>query len=210
MLDRIDRFEQIRRRYQNVDAPRAGTDWQNYQVAEEDPLWSVAPIERFEDRRASPATSPATPSVASSLASSLRRATGFESQQSAPSRLSSPLAEATAYDGEGILRPVISRRRGAPGFALVDEQGAVLSFVTPARGVVLETHLGRKVGITGARGYMPEYRRPHLVAQQVAVLDDLTEQSVVNSGAARSTSAAATTSTSRSAAGDTPLRHRRY
>ena len=36
------------------------------------------------------------------------------------------------YDAVGVLRPVVSRRPGAPQFALVNAQGQVVTFVTPA------------------------------------------------------------------------------
>ena len=188
MLDRIDRFEEIRRRHQDVDAERAGTDWQNFRVADEDPLWSVAPIRQDVGRR---------------LSTDYETDRGFESDRSAPRPTALLTGAATNFDGEGILRPVISRRRGAPRFALVNEQGAVLSFVTPARGVVLETLIGRTIGINGTRGFMPEYRRPHLVAEQVEVLGDGAERSVV-----ASSSSSLSTSTSRRT--DSPDRSRRY
>jgi len=80
-------------------------------------------------------------------------------------------AEAGRFDAVGILRPVVSRRQGAPQFALVDERGQVVSFVTPSPDLNLQPYLGRRVGIVGTRGFMPEYRRNYVVAGRVSPLD---------------------------------------
>ena len=93
-----------------------------------------------------------------------------------PTTPSTPSADLSGYDGVGILRSVISRKRNAPRFALVDDRGEVLSFVTPARGVTLDTLIGRNIGVTGTRGYIPEYRRPHVVVQRVALIDGPTHK----------------------------------
>jgi hypothetical protein len=62
------------------------------------------------------------------------------------------------YDGVGTLRPVVSRRREAPRYALVDTEGDVISFVTPSPGVNLEPYVGQRIGVVGTRGYMPEFK----------------------------------------------------
>jgi hypothetical protein len=79
--------------------------------------------------------------------------------------------EAGRFDAVGILRPVVSRRPGAPQFALVDERGQVVSFVTPSPDVNLQPYLGRRVGVVGTRGFMPEFRRNHVVAGRVSPLE---------------------------------------
>jgi hypothetical protein len=76
------------------------------------------------------------------------------------------------YDAVGILRPVVSRRPGAPQFALVDDQGQVLSFVTPSPDVNLQPYLGRRIGVTGSRGFIAEFNRSHVTAARVAPLGD--------------------------------------
>jgi uncharacterized protein YgiM (DUF1202 family) len=76
------------------------------------------------------------------------------------------------YDAVGILRPVVSRRPGAPQFALVDERGQVLSFVTATPDLNLQPYLGRKVGVVGNRGYMPEFQRASVTAARVTPLTD--------------------------------------
>jgi len=66
----------------------------------------------------------------------------------------------------GRLATVISRRPDAPRWAVVDGNNDVLVFVTPRPGVSLAPLVGQQVTVRGARGYMPEYKRPYLVASE--------------------------------------------
>lgn len=75
------------------------------------------------------------------------------------------------FDGVGQLQQVFAAKLGAPRFALVDEAGNVRYYVTPAPGVNLQTYVGRQVGITGTRGYMPEQRAQHITARHVSSLE---------------------------------------
>lgn len=79
-------------------------------------------------------------------------------------------AESQNYDAVGILRPVVSKRPGAPQFALVDDRGQVISFVTPTPDVNLQPYLGHRIGVTGSRGYIPEFQRAHVTAGRVSPL----------------------------------------
>jgi hypothetical protein len=74
------------------------------------------------------------------------------------------------YDAVGILRPVVSKRPGAPQFALLNERGQVISFVTPSPDVNLQPYVGHRIGVTGSRGYIPEFQRAHVTAGRVAPL----------------------------------------
>jgi hypothetical protein len=93
-----------------------------------------------------------------------------------PSAISPMLADSrqptadSRYDAVGILRPVVSKRPGAPQFALVDERGQVVTFVTPTPDVNLQAYLGRRVGIAGNRGFIPEFNRAHVTAGRVTPL----------------------------------------
>jgi SH3-like domain-containing protein len=75
------------------------------------------------------------------------------------------------FDGVGQLQQVFSPKVGAPRFALVDEAGSVRYYVTPAPGVNLQNYVGRQVGITGTRGYMPEQRAQHITARHISSLE---------------------------------------
>jgi SH3-like domain-containing protein len=76
------------------------------------------------------------------------------------------------FDGEGELIRVVSPKLGAPRYALVDELGEVRCYVSPAPGVPMRHYLGRRVGVTGSRGYMPEQHARHVMARHISVLDD--------------------------------------
>jgi SH3-like domain-containing protein len=75
------------------------------------------------------------------------------------------------FDGVGQLTQVVSPKAGAPRYALVDKAGDVRCYVTPAPGVHMQNYVGRRVGLTGARGYMPEQRASHIMARHVTPLD---------------------------------------
>ncbi len=66
----------------------------------------------------------------------------------------------------GRLATVVSRRPDAPRWALVDANNNVLVFVTPQPGINLAPLVGQQVSVRGAKGYMPEYKRPYLVASE--------------------------------------------
>ena len=69
-------------------------------------------------------------------------------------------------ESTGRLATVVSRRPDAPRWALVDGNNNVLVFVNPQPGVNLAPLVGQQVSVRGARGYMPEYKRPYLVATE--------------------------------------------
>ncbi len=75
------------------------------------------------------------------------------------------------YDAVGRLKPVVSRREGAPQYALVDDRGDVVSFVTPTPDLNLKPYVGRRVGINGSRGYMTQYRRSHVTAGRITQVE---------------------------------------
>jgi hypothetical protein len=66
----------------------------------------------------------------------------------------------------GRLATVVSRRPDAPRWAIVDGNNNVVAFVTPSPGVNLAPLVGQQVSVRGAKGYMPEYKRPYMVATE--------------------------------------------
>jgi uncharacterized protein YgiM (DUF1202 family) len=66
----------------------------------------------------------------------------------------------------GRLATVISRRPDAPRWAIVDANNNVLAFVAPSAGVNLAPMVGQQVSVRGSKGYMPEYKRPYVVASE--------------------------------------------
>lgn len=75
------------------------------------------------------------------------------------------------FDGIGRLAPVLATKPGGPQYALLDERGGVLSFVTPAPGVNLRPFVDKQVGVSGQRGYIPDLQKQHVSAQRVTLLD---------------------------------------
>ncbi len=75
------------------------------------------------------------------------------------------------YDGSGWLMPVHSQNRTAPLYALLNDDGKVLHYISPAPGLNLHRYLRQEVGIRGQRGYIEKLQTPHLTAERVIVLD---------------------------------------
>jgi len=75
------------------------------------------------------------------------------------------------YDGKGWLVPVHSTKRVAPSYALLDAEGDVLQYVSPAPGLNLRRYTRKQVGIFGQRGYLPALRKDHLTAERVVDLE---------------------------------------
>lgn len=80
------------------------------------------------------------------------------------------IPEGVTYDGAGWLKPVYSAKRIAPPYALVDDNGKVLQYVTPAPGLNLNRYLKKPVGIYGQKGHLAEFRADHLSATRVVDL----------------------------------------
>lgn len=75
------------------------------------------------------------------------------------------------FDGVGQLMRVVSPKVGAPRYALLDEEGQVRCYVSPAPGVNLRHYLGQRVGVVGTRGYIPEQQAVHVLARHVQPLE---------------------------------------
>ena len=79
-------------------------------------------------------------------------------------------ATAPQYDGTGYLAPVRARSPVAP-YALLDDNGNRLCYVSPVPGFNLREYENRKVGLFGKRGYVPDINAAHLLAERVVNLD---------------------------------------
>src|SRR5690606_28898148 len=105
-----------------------------------------------------------TDKVRELAADDLRAADPFEGKPAS--------ADGPRYDAVGRLKPVVSHSEDAPSFALVNDQGAVVSFVTPAPDLNLRPYVGMRIGVNGSRGFMPEYRKAHVTAGRVTPIED--------------------------------------
>lgn len=83
---------------------------------------------------------------------------------------------APRYDAKGWLKPVVSRTKPAAPYAVVDEDGKPLCFVTPSPGLNLARYANKQVGLFGKRGYIEALKTPHVVAERVIDLDRHAEQ----------------------------------
>jgi uncharacterized protein YgiM (DUF1202 family) len=141
-------------------------------VAEPPSAWNTAPLQAEAESLLVQAPTLADRQVIQATLAKIERFAAIE-RRSRGSAGVSP-AGGSQFDAVGVLRPVTSRRPGAPPFALVDERGQVLSFVTPTPGVNLQPFLGQRIGVNGNRGYIPEFQRTHVMAGRVAPVTDRT------------------------------------
>lgn len=75
------------------------------------------------------------------------------------------------FDGTGWLLPVHSTKRVAPPYALLDDNGKVLQYVTPAPGLNLHRYERRRVGLYGQKTPAPSLNAPHLTAHRLVDLE---------------------------------------
>jgi hypothetical protein len=77
------------------------------------------------------------------------------------------------YDAQGWLKPVVSRKTDKPAapYAIVDQEGQPLCFVTPSPGLNLNRYLNKQVGLYGRRGMLEELKKPHVLAERVIDLE---------------------------------------
>jgi uncharacterized protein YgiM (DUF1202 family) len=73
-------------------------------------------------------------------------------------------------DGQGWLIPVTTHRADMPKFALTDDHGGILQFVSPRAGLNLRPYLRQRVGIIGQQGHLASLGKPLLSASKVIVL----------------------------------------
>ena len=66
----------------------------------------------------------------------------------------------------GTLVQVYSARTNSPPYALTDQSGRTIAYITPIPGVNLRTHLNHRVSVFGNRGFLTGLNTPHIVATQ--------------------------------------------
>ena len=152
LLDRIARFQRIRLAYEGGATARSSSlvDIEEPTKSEREGLTGLTSKVRELAKTDLAATKIAT------------------STTEAPSQT----ADKPLYDAVGLLKPVTSKRAKAPQYALVDDRGEVVSFVTPTPDLNLKAYLGRRIGVHGKRGFMPEYRRAHVTAERISPIAD--------------------------------------
>ena len=120
------------------------------------------------------------PSIRTQALALVRRINEFDALQrrhleiSQPNSLRPPKETASlesTFAGHGWLIPVITSRADLPRYALTDDQGQILQFVTAPPGLNLRRYLRQRVGIVGTPGDASTSNRPYLVANRVVLLD---------------------------------------
>jgi hypothetical protein len=88
---------------------------------------------------------------------------------SAPANLGNPdLGTATSETAlTGNLVQVYSARSGSPPYALTDNAGRTIAYVTPTPGTNLRVHLNSQVRVAGSPGFVTGLNTPHIVATTV-------------------------------------------
>jgi SH3-like domain-containing protein len=66
----------------------------------------------------------------------------------------------------GYLVQVYSARQNSPPYALTDNLGNTVAYVTPAPGVNIRHHINSEVTVAGNQGYVQGLNTPHIVANQ--------------------------------------------
>ncbi len=66
----------------------------------------------------------------------------------------------------GYLVQVYSARQNSPPYALTDNLGNTVAYVTPAPGVNIRHHINSEVTVSGNQGYVQGLNTPHIVANQ--------------------------------------------
>ncbi len=161
VLTRIERFQAIKAGYTNP-GPTI--------VPERDPFEATTDVVSQQEGPARDLTG-----LSSDVRERVQEDLDGKASTASRTRPAAPVASSAVtkplYDATGLLKPVVSQRHKAPQYALVDEQGKVVSFVTPTPELDLKPYLGRRIGVHGQRGYMPEYRRAHVTAGRVTPID---------------------------------------
>jgi hypothetical protein len=75
------------------------------------------------------------------------------------------------FDGVGRLTQVVSHDSHSPRYALLDERGQVVCYVTPTPGVNLKRYLNQDVGVNGTLGFLQEQNASHVTARRVVSVD---------------------------------------
>ena len=157
LISRINRFDNVQRDYKSSNSGSItplGNHTTENRILEQNSGFNSAPVEDQVAR--------VVDNVRQRVQQDLRSA--------------QPLARATnetkpLYDAVGKLKPVVSKREQAPPYALVNDKGDVVSFVTPTPDLNLQPYVGRHIGIHGNRGFMPEYRKAHVTAGRVSPIN---------------------------------------
>jgi hypothetical protein len=169
LLDRIATFESVQTRYRTAGATLATA---NATPAGQSPATSSLAGIGGPAAAPEPGMTGQTAEVLARVRSDLGVDNSITPTPGAAPQTGDLAANDAKYDAVGTLKPVVSKRAQAPRFALVDDHGDVVTFVTASPDVNLQSYVGKRIGVLGNRGFMPEYRRAHVTASRVTPLEE--------------------------------------
>ena len=162
IAQRMEEFEALQRRYQKTQERDVSSHQVGSTSASDDSKADADDNGNAENPDADKrGVSTAPGLLQSEFARDIDAALGPEVTQA------SAASEASQYDAEGWLMPVHSTKRVAPPFAVLDDDGRVRAYVTPAPGLNLRRYTKQYVGLVGDRRYVDSLRAPHITAQRV-------------------------------------------
>jgi len=162
MLEKIEEYEELQQRHirteRNVSLPPAAAAASGF-----------TGISGLSGGATENVSTPVGSGLAAIGLSSLAK-TFSSGADATPATSASPRVE-PRFDGTGWLLPVHSTKRVAPPYALLDDQGKVLQYVTPSPGVNLHRFERKRVGVYGQKGNVATLNAPHLTAHRIVDLD---------------------------------------
>lgn len=168
---------QVQRRLEEIDVELS------LMVSRDRSQWNLAALKREVQRLVENGATPVDRGEARFMLEKIDRfAEAFGVEDDAADALDLPVGSAVArkaaleaatapkYDGSGYLAPVRAAKPIAP-YALLDQNGNRICYVTPVPGFNLREYENRKIGVFGKRGFMPDVNASHLLAQRVVDLE---------------------------------------
>ncbi|QDV86888.1 hypothetical protein [Planctomycetes bacterium TBK1r] len=144
----------LAQRYRNVAARRDGaTTIQSASLA-----GNVQPIDTAVQQAGSLATTASQPSDVSQ--------TPFSPSPAAASLPTQSSLDSATGTATGYLVQVYSSRANSPPYALTDDAGLTIAYVTPYPGVNLRNHLNSKVAVSGNEKLLEGMSTPHILADR--------------------------------------------
>jgi len=74
------------------------------------------------------------------------------------------------YDDSGWKVPIPAAHTSQPEYAITNDRGNTIAYVTAPPGVNLRRYLRQPVGLKGRRGYLPELSANHIVVERAVSL----------------------------------------
>ncbi len=151
LMERIESFEQLRRRSQNTTETAYATSTPNGYASSYSAPASLAGFQR--------------PLATASQPTSIN-----EPFPASPAGTQRNPDGTPASDASGWLVQVHSAEFGQPEYALTDDFGGLIAYVQPSPGMNLGRYLKQPVGIYGVKGYLPNLSARQIIVERIVRL----------------------------------------